>query len=346
MNSTVSDRDNDIIQKKNAFLEKHLLSEKALRPFGSQFNQIVKQVANKVARFSIESKEDKLQFEDRLWDAYEIIYETKHGILFSIEDNNELEESQGKNKKATKEDHVIWRHGNILETFNQGYEFEYSKEVDRDYITHQAIKYLQRPWMENELLEWIFVDSLIFSEVRGYGEKIKRYSPKASFKNIKKEMKNYHAAKGNVKEMEKLKIKQYFSSIGNKFFGFFIFPLFIAYFSYYNFSPQWAVIGSVVYFGLLISFLLVLFTVRFFAKNKNDQVREIKQHAELLYDMINVYEILKSGTISPKYFREKLYEASIKGAVWPSSVFIIVDHAIERNPALWNAPASSRYENL
>jgi hypothetical protein len=193
--------------------------------------------------------------------------------------------------------------------------------------------------MKNELLEWIFVDSLMFREVVGFGESIKQYSPKY-FLNLNK---NYFASKGNIEEMQKNNIKEYFENFGHKFVGFFVVPLLIAFFSYHYFSKEWSVIGAIAFFCLLVIFFIIRGVFGFLTRNGNKHEKTIEKNAELFDVMNDVYEILKEGTISPKYLREKLYETSNKGAVWPAGIFMVVDHAIKRNPAIWNSPEKWKY---
>lgn len=217
MNEAASENKNYIIKKKNEFLKEKLLPVERSY-FYSQYNMILKQIADKISEYSIEMNEDEDDFENRLYDAFEIVRLMKTAV--KIENEQELEEEtknidlQGETTK--KEDHEIWVHGNIQQAFYQGFESEHSKKIDREWLTEIAIKYLHRPWVENELLEWILVDSLMFGELVGVGESIKQYSPKGLF-NLNE---NYYAAKGNIKEMEKINVKEYFIKLGYKIVGF------------------------------------------------------------------------------------------------------------------------------
>jgi len=145
--------------------------------------------------------------------------------------------------------------------------------------------------------------------------------------------------------MQKQSIKDYFEEWGHKLVGFFAIPFLIAFITYHYFSNEWAIIGSVFYFGLLIILFFVRCIFRLFFRKIKTQERTIKKNAELFYAMHSVYEILKEGTISPKYFREKLYETKKSGAIWPSPVFMIVDHAVKKNLVIWNSPESWKYES-
>jgi len=144
--------------------------------------------------------------------------------------------------------------------------------------------------------------------------------------------------------MQKKRIKDYFENLGNNFVAFFVVPLLITFFLYHYFSKEGAVIISISYFCLLVVFLVIRGVFRFITRKGNKQKKVIEKSAELLDAMHGVYEILKEGTISPKYLREKLYETSKKGAVWPVGVFMVVDHAIKRNYAIWNPPEQWTHE--
>lgn len=340
MNELASDHRNRIIQRKKEFLKEKLLPTDHSF-FHSQYNNVLKQVAEKTAEFSIKSEEDEDEFKNRLWDAFEIITDITSAISFPGKEEEESDDTKSEEKPITKHDHAIWFHGNVQNAFYRGYESEHAKKVDKECMTEQAVKYLHRPWMENELLEWVLVDSLMYREIIGFGESIKKYSPKG-FLNLNE---NYYVAKGNIEEMQKENIKDYFENLGNKFIGFFVFPLFIAFLSYRYFSKEWSVIGSVAYLCLLTFFFFIRGIFRFVTRKGKKQETAIEKNAELFDAMNGVYEILKEGTISPKYLREKLYEASKKGAVWPAAVFMVVDHAVKRNPAIWHSPESWKYGN-
>ena len=342
MNESSSELQNSIAQRKKEFLKEKLLPEERSF-FYSQYNRILKQIADKVSSFSIKTNENEDDFENRLYDAVEIVDDLRHAISGQNqpEVEEEVEDKDLEEKQIKKQDHDVWFHGNIQGAFYQGFESEHSKKVDKDWLTEQAIKYLHRPWMENELLEWILVDSLMFGEVTGFGEGIKQYSSEDRF-NLNQ---NYYSAKGNIEKMKKKILKENFENLGAKFVVFFIFPLLIAFFSYHIFSKDWAVLGSVAYFSLLIFFFFIRGAFRLLTRKGKNQEKAINKSMELFDSMSGAYDILKDGTISPKYLREKLYETSQLGAVWPSAVFMIVDHAVKRNPAIWNSPASLEYEN-
>ena len=271
-----------IIQKRIELVKEKRLPE--IRLCGSQYNKILGQVADKVAEFSISENESVEEFENHLVDAFGVVDSAKRALRRLGEDYDAWDKKK-KEQKIEKEDHVIWYHGDVEEAFRKGYESELAKEVDRDLMTDTTIEYLARPWMENELLEWIMVDSLIFHEIIEFGERIK-----ATVLTINPI--SYLDAKGNLEKMQKKKRK-----------------------------------------GILRSLL----------GTQKEYKGTMKVNMDLLASMQADYKLLKAGTLSPKYFRDKLFETSKKGAVWPSAAIIIIEHATKRNPAIWNAPLDLTY---
>ncbi len=337
--NTFSELRKQIIQIKNEILKERLLPEE--RPiYYSQYNTLLKQLADSVANFSIDTNESEDQFEMRLYDAFEILDDIRSALIESEEINNdEIEDEQDKYEYSNKEAHELWSHGNIYGAFHEGFESKHSKKIDKEWLTQQAIKYLHRPWMENELMEWIIVDSLMFGEISGFGESIKQYSP-TKFLNINPQ---YYVAKGNIDKMDRQNIKKYFETLTNKIIGFVAVPFLIGFYSYHKFSKEWVVLASIVYFSLLSISLLIRKTYFSVTRKYKKEVVATNDNIELFGAMFSIYEILKSSTISPTYLRDRLIETSRRGAVWPSAVLMIVDHAVNRNPAIWNAPESLKY---
>ena len=74
---------------------------------------------------------------------------------------------------------------------------------------------------------------------------------------------------------------------------------------------------------------------------KNEAI--VKESVSILVSMQRDYKLLAAGTLRPRYFRGKLFETSKEGAVWPSAAIMIIENAVERNPAIWNAPPEWTY---
>jgi hypothetical protein len=138
MYENVSGHRDRIIQKKKDFLKEKLLpTDRSF--FYSQYNNVLKQVVDKTAEFSIQSKENEEEFENRLWDTFEIIDDIKSAISFPGKDEDDLDDKECEEKTITEQDHIIWFHGNVQSAFYQGYESEHAKKIDKEWMTEQAV---------------------------------------------------------------------------------------------------------------------------------------------------------------------------------------------------------------
>ncbi len=310
---------------------KDYLDENLLKPtkneensgsFHSQFNEIAGQVAQSVTRYCKDHGEDSWRCVDKLSDAF--------GILTSIQ--------FATNEKAA---HTIWYHGNAFFAFQEGFESNYSRKVWIDYLQEEARKYLLRPWMENERLEWIIVDALTFGTVTGFGEEIKKHDPRPV--SILGFNTAYFSAKGNLDKMAWKTIQHRLTKFGIKLAVFIGAPIAIGWHFWSVGYEDKVSIAGVIYIGLMFLYLAYRFWRWISGKKQRPELEEYKEFYSTLIDMMAVYDVLGGAVISPTAFRERLLDTARKGAEWPGAIFSILDHAIQRNPAIWGAEERDKY---
>lgn len=330
---------------------KNYLDENLLKPteneenswsFHSQFNEIAGQVAQSVTRYCKDHGEDSSQCVDKLSDAFDILTSIRYATNEKTHHNSfSDEESEEKKVEREKTDHTIWYHGNALFAFQEGFESKYSRKVEIDYLQEEARKYLLRPWMENERLEWIIVDALTFSAVTGFGEEIKQHAlGPVSILGLNMA---YFSAKGNIKKMIWKRIQYGLTKFGIKLAVFIGAPVAIGwYFWSVGYQDKVSIAGA-IYIGLMVLYLSYRFLRWIFGKKQRPELGKYEEFLDTLNHMMAAYDMLGGAVVSPTAFRQRLLDTARKGAAWPGAIFSILDHAIQRNPAIWGAEERDRY---
>jgi hypothetical protein len=279
---------------------------------------------------------------DRLNDAFDVLtsirFATNEKAHYSSFSDEESEEKQAEREKA---EHTIWYHGNTLFAFQEGFESEYSRKVEVDSLREEARKYLLRPWMENEQLEWVIVDALTFSTVTGFGEEIKQHAP--GLVSVLGLNMAYFSAKGNVNKMMWKRVQYGLTKFAIKLAVFIGGPIAVGWYLWnVGYQDQVSIAGA-IYIGLLFLYFAYRFLRWIFGKKQQPELEKYEEYLDTLNHMMTAYDILGGAVISPTAFREGLLDTARKGAAWPGAIFSILDHAIQRNPAIWGGEESDKY---
>ncbi len=341
----VDELDSVIANTLQKYLEKHLpkpSKDEANRwSFYSQFNEIAKQVGRRIAEYSKSRGENSDQFEDRLQDAFDVLTSIRYATNEQARDSW-LEDDESKERMAEREKakHTIWFHGDALFAFQQGYESEYARKVEVEPLQQEARKYLLRPWMENEQLEWIIVDALAFSTVTSFGEELKQYTPgPVSFLGLNM---GYFSAKGDVHKMLWKQIEYGLIKFVVKVATFLGAPIALGWYFFNRGREGGVLIAGTIYAALLMLYVVYRALRRMFGK-KSETI--VEKYQDVLNDMFLTYDMLKGEVISPTAVRAQLLDTARRGAVWPGAMFSILDHAIRRNPAVWGNAECDTYRH-
>ena len=123
-----------------------------------QYYRLIIDLSNDVRTRSIAEGLAPDLYKDRLYELVELVSDLQIAffpISFPFSDEDD--------KRAQ----VIWFHQpdyQIIDPLRNDNEFD----VDSEYLLGLIAKYLTRPWMQNSMIEWIFVDALVFSEIVAY----------------------------------------------------------------------------------------------------------------------------------------------------------------------------------
>lgn len=325
------------------YLERHLpkppKDESTSSHFYSQFNEIAKAVAKSVAEYSQSRGESSERFEDRLNDAFDVLTSIRYATNEKTHiDWSEEEEGEGKKAEREKAEHTIWHHGETLFAFQKGYESEYAKKVDVENLEQEARRYLTRPWMENGELERIIVDAIAFSEVVSFGEELKQHAPgPVTFLDLNPA---YFSAKGNLIKMGWKQFQYGLTKLVVKAAIFIGGPIALGWYFWNRGHEDQVIIGGAAYVGLVVLYFVYRILRRVFGKKPKTI---LEKGEDLLVDMHGAYGMLKGPVVSPTAAREQFLDTARRGAVWSGVIFSMLDHAIQRSPALWDATEHDTY---
>jgi hypothetical protein len=308
----------------------------------SQINELVNQVAEKVLTYSQSIGEGEDAFRDRLSDAIDVIRSTKYILSPPLRDrtgaNSKLDDAKWETKQKQSE-HRVWYRRDLGRAFQEGWDFDQNEGFDRDELGGEIAKYLERPWMENRTLEWIFLDSLIFEETREFGDVIKRSLP--GRRNLIGLNWAYLEAGGNLDKMQLLQLRNTLIAKCLKLAFYVGMPVVATWWAWTHGHEQQALFGGLAYAAILVLVIAFRTLRRLLQIGQPIEKTPQQRSAELYTQMCNVYELLKGPVINPSVLRESIMQARISGAVWNSPVYALIDRIVARDPAVWTI--SERY---
>lgn len=215
-----------------------------------------------------------------------------------------------KNSDSSKKPRGYWYHQQF-DPFRAGDEtrgFDISK-IDLSQI---VAKYLQCPEAQTNRLDWIFLDSIVLSELEAFSQEAMATRGGTGI--------NWAAAFADRNQFKYYAYSFLFWAIGLTIS--YVVPIGLAYYLAENAHPSGA-IAVVAIWTLWTLWKLVTYPFRFRARR-----RAIK----LLQHLTGLYGTLGDNTISPMNLKRALETASKDGVVLDGAVFTIVDRAIGRDP--------------
>lgn len=257
-----------------------------------QYTRLVKDITVRILSYSRTHGESEEAFSARVRDALSLVDDLQHGL------------------HADTQVAGIWSHDykdhNLLSsTIKEGRQSSHRKEVDRTAVRDVALRYLQRPWMENHLLEWMIVDSLLYAEIVAFAEEIV----------FDKEI------SGHVRsDRRALFVGVPICAVGT------------------GILTGHAI--TAITLGIIYA-ALGLWIVREAKMSGQEKQVRLLNEMRLAYHHFETREgSIRDGlTIS----REQLVQVANKGAGWDNAAWAILDNAIRRTPPTWIFDQSSAY---
>lgn len=214
----------------------------------------------------------------------------------------------------------IWKHRDVKLAYRQGENSGHYWPINNDEeLAEVCDEYIQRPWMNCELIDKILIDAMIYKEALGFGEDIKPVLLSGDLRDF-----------NSIEHLLKTKRKIFFGNTLEFLRSFLVIALVIFVGLGANQAQGW-------WAGILASFgMWVLFEINFFIKNIERRA-EIKRCANLLTDMQSISSLVGKYPISFFFIREQLIKIADRGAMWKMGIFPILDNAIARSQqAVWD----------
>ncbi|GBE17381.1 hypothetical protein BMS3Abin15_01226 [bacterium BMS3Abin15] len=274
----------------------------------NQFYQIAKSLRVKVQECSINERLNPEEYEQRLHILTDFLDDIRLSFI-------EIDFDSDLNDKNENKQH-LWYHRSSQQV--QGLNDQDTKETNKDVLLETAAKYLKYEWLQLNSIDWIFLDSLIFSELAGYRESI------VSGEVFGKINWNYILAGGNME-------KNYWITL-KKALAFFVIryiipPAVIAVLFYFDHKDASLVVG-----GLYIAYLIIRIIMwPFRYRKRNKEEKDYLDHFDRLQKMVNVYYYCKLPVISPSTLKSSLQKALDSGVVFDGVVHAILNRVLERD---------------
>ena len=308
----------------------------------SGLDSVIERTAKNVAKYSNSVDEGLSNYKTRLADAIDVVKSIHSAINTDPSSYTPTENENSKEQEIDQSysEQTLWNHGNLHAAFQEGYESTHYKKVNKEILEHEAVRYLQRPWMWDDHLEWVMIDALMFCEAIEFGEYIKQNLP--GHTNSLGLNAAYFSAKGNLKKMARARQKKHIMKTAREFLFFVILPVSLGFY-FWDSKHQ-----DIVFWGLafyILSFALYVSTKFLAGSDHNDLDANHDERNSLLLKMRSVYAELDTGVINPSYLRERLWDTASNGVVWSGAVFSLIDNVIRRSPVIWTN-GGDPYETL
>ncbi|WP_262265518.1 hypothetical protein [Microvirga yunnanensis] len=305
----------------------------------SQANWLLEQLAAKCIAETLREGGDQPALQERLAYAYDLLRSVRLNAQRRSVENltyknwEDLDETEQRIVENAR--HEIWRRHDPKIAYKEGLQSEHMPGIDKEVIRSRCAEYLDKPWLRHPVLDWIFADILVSTEIALFGEHIKQNVLPFPRDGLGMNS-GYIRHQGNLEKMrEANKTAMRDTAFLNFLFTWIVPPALIAAAFYFD----WTITGFVLLgiYSLLVAWGLAAKTVvgikRMLGKEAPKSASDIA--TDILWEMCKVWDELEGPTVNPTMLREALLKSRDKGAVWDTAVYSIVDRAISIDPAVW-----------
>lgn len=270
-----------------------------------QYYRLGKELRAKIRERSLREKLDPYLYEERI----NVLLELVENLRYSL--NQSLINTPDEKKNEQR----VWFHqDNFL---SSGFvNMNDLPKINRNDLISVAATYLANPWMKNDKIDWIFIDSLIFAEISAYSEFI------LSGQAVGKLNWSYALSEGNLVKAYWFHVTKYLVAAVARY----IIPPIIIYALYKLHSEDAAMVAGALY----LAYLLLHFTLwpkRY--RDRKSKEKLLKEHTDRLQTMLSAYCYCNPPVISLATLRQYLNKAVEAGAIFEGSLFAIIDRVEE-----------------
>lgn len=274
---------------------------------GSHYSTLYKPLVDRLNASAEKENRDPYLFERELWEVEEIF----DGITDAF--------------KAwwwDAPEHQFWCRFDGEHVIQQPKEWGDDSPISQESLDIATAKYLDRPWMQSNLLDWYIINAFVKDELLRFAARVRT---------------GMHFNKVNL---------AYAFSGGNQFKMILWRPAL----ALINFFVKWvllpAIAGGLYYFGYetvalwVIGFfgVLVVFRIIFLPRSimRWRALKKARKEADGVLVRLNQIRVLcQNSTLNPTHLKNQLAEAEKEAPLFKPAVHAILDRAIERDPAVF-----------
>ena len=190
--------------------------------------------------------------------------------------------------------------------------------IDKDSLLGTAAHYLSHPTIQVDRVDWILLDSIVFTELEAYAHHVLASRAGTGV--------NWAFAFADHSATQYYALSVLFWVLG-LLWNFAAAPV-TAYYLYVGGHPS-AALCVLALWVLYQGWRLVTYPIRWRIRRK---ARQLIQH------LVDVYIILGDNTISPRKLKDTLDKAAAAGVVLDGAVFTVVDRIMARDPTAFIPP--------
>jgi hypothetical protein len=306
--------------------------------WSSAFGRLLKAFSELSLRESERREEDEHAANSRLCDAIELAERFQGAV-------NEFASYKEPDPKADRDEHKrwtakccqLWSHRDPQPALYTSSSGEQVRTVEKAELGAVAASYFQRPWLAHGQFEWMMFDALLYAEIVALAVDLKDRAPASEGYDWMSSVRH----KGDLRAMrsEAIRRKFFLRTIG--WLVSFGLPAAVIWISLKSDQRGWWYGASFAWLAINLIWAAIAGIRRLIAPSRTSQW----DRGWLLWDkMRRMYIGLpRESVVSPTEIRKELDRLSNEGASWPGPAIAIVDHAIQRNPAIWILAPGSAY---
>jgi hypothetical protein len=328
----------DILTKKEAnVIARDMVNARIPYPKGFIFffpqkHYLMEELADLCVKHTLEHNGSDIELEDKIkkaWDIIQDIWRTTAPDYANKYYDDEETIDEDLEKKIEEAEYIIWQRHDPMSSFHGGYESPHYFELNTSTFSDVVADYLEKPYLRHPVLDWIFLDIFITSEICIYGEKAKQETPRGGSR--------YWDAKGNIKNMTKVNWSELGESLWNKFLFAIVFPI-GAIWAAIHFKYE--IVGAVLMFlYALVIFIYCSCKILGFVKRTISRVAGRRDPRlapfHLVDSMYVVWQRLDGSVINPTRVLDAMEKSAEEGAVWDMAAWSIINRVISHDPAVW-----------
>jgi hypothetical protein len=274
---------------------------------GSQYKPLLKPLVQTVRAVAEKENLDRWDYEQKLCEADEVLEDVTDALRAFW--------------KAPP-DNKFWYGFHDSQLIENPEEWTGASPIDSSRLYMATARYLERPWMQVNLLDWYILNGFVLDELLRLADGIKSGSSIGSI--------NWAYILSGGKYLKTLWWK--FVLGAAKFaLSWLLLPALaaLAYYLGYKTVANW----TLGLFGLVVVIRVILLPARYVGRRARK--RQMGELSDKLKRLIQIYQSCNASTLNPKLLRERILEAERTEALIKPAVYAILDRAITRDPAVF-----------